>query len=220
MTPTCCSHGLPHLRRRPFPLSHPASPAAPSLTPPLGAPQWLIIEPTGHCGGGAITWPNATWGNGRFSDTLRTLFQISLQPDGSAATDRLRAELVSTPRVTFWVGGSGLAGSRGNFWSEGSSLPRAATLTLYTAGPATPDGSAAGRLVEELPAAVHNASFAFDPSKPMPTWGGNNLIVSPCGPQDQRHVENGRSDFVRFSSDPQVQPRAVVGNVTAQLWVR
>jgi hypothetical protein len=33
-------------------------------------------------------------------------------------------------------------------------------------------------------------AWTSDPSAPIPTLGGNNLIVSPCGPQDQRPLES------------------------------
>ena len=32
--------------------------------------QILIIEPTGHCGGGAIKWPNASYGGDLMDNTL------------------------------------------------------------------------------------------------------------------------------------------------------
>ncbi len=59
-------------------------------------------------------------------------------------------------------------------------------------------------------------SYRYDPSKPVPTVGGANLLI-PLGPKDQRDVEN-RPDVLLFTSDVLDEPLEVTGRVKTILW--
>ena len=58
--------------------------------------------------------------------------------------------------------------------------------------------------------------FTYDPADPVPTLGGNNLIID-MGVRDQRPVEQ-RPDVLVFTSEPLERPLEVTGPVTVELW--
>ena len=58
--------------------------------------------------------------------------------------------------------------------------------------------------------------FHYDPNNPVPTRGGNTLII-PLGVYDQRPVEE-RRDVLVYTSDPLEMPLEVTGPTTVQLW--
>ncbi|MDH3680220.1 MAG: CocE/NonD family hydrolase [Acidimicrobiia bacterium] len=59
-------------------------------------------------------------------------------------------------------------------------------------------------------------TFTYDPADPVPTLGGNNLIID-MGVRDQRPVEE-RRDVLVFTSDPVDQPLEITGPVIVELW--
>ena len=106
----------------------------------------------------------------------------------------------------------------------------------------------------------------YNPTNPLPTYGGNNLVLSvrrrylisdldlqshvptrpvlvcsstdawttsmcawgcllalslqPCGPEDQRKVEDGRSDVLTYVSDPLTSNMAITGEIVVLLFVQ
>jgi predicted acyl esterase len=74
-----------------------------------------------------------------------------------------------------------------------------------------------GRLDWNPPTAANQSlSYKYDPTDPVPTLGGANLILAK-GPMDQRAVEN-RPDVLVFTSDVLKEPLEVTGRVLAKLW--
>lgn len=61
-------------------------------------------------------------------------------------------------------------------------------------------------------------AFTYDPANPFPTHGGQNLIL-PAGPFDQRKVNEGRTDLLKFASAPLAAPMEITGRVAVQLFV-
>jgi putative CocE/NonD family hydrolase len=59
-------------------------------------------------------------------------------------------------------------------------------------------------------------TFTYDPDDPVPTLGGNNLIIG-MGVRDQRPVEE-RPDVLVFTSEPLERPLEITGPVTVELW--
>jgi putative CocE/NonD family hydrolase len=59
-------------------------------------------------------------------------------------------------------------------------------------------------------------TFDYDPDDPVPTLGGNNLIID-MGVRDQRPVEE-RADVLVFTSEPLDKPLEVTGPITVELW--
>jgi len=61
--------------------------------------------------------------------------------------------------------------------------------------------------------------YKYNPFDPVPTWGGNNLIIQPCGPQNQNHVETNRTDVLHFDSANITENFALVGMISVNLFV-
>jgi predicted acyl esterase len=55
-------------------------------------------------------------------------------------------------------------------------------------------------------------SYIYNPTNPVPTKGGNNLVGAPIGPFDQSEVED-RADVLVFTSAPLEKPVEVTGPV-------
>ena len=72
--------------------------------------------------------------------------------------------------------GPGLPNTKGNYWTSGTAFPAATTTSFYL--------GAGGSLSTTSPAANGNVSYNYDPTNPVPTIGGNNLLMI-CGPWDQ-----------------------------------
>jgi hypothetical protein len=62
------------------------------------------------------------------------------------------------------------------------------------------------------------AFLVYDPAVPIPTVGGGNLVIKPCGPEDQTKVEN-RADVLKFTSDALTDHVAVTGKISVVLFV-
>jgi putative CocE/NonD family hydrolase len=58
--------------------------------------------------------------------------------------------------------------------------------------------------------------FVYDPNDPVPTCGGNTLII-PMGVQDQRAVEV-RQDVLVYTTPPLSEPMEVTGPITVELY--
>jgi hypothetical protein len=58
----------------------------------------------------------------------------------------------------------------------------------------------------------------YDPAQPFPTHGGANLLL-PAGPFDQRTVNEGRTDLLKFATAPLERPIEVTGRVRVVLYV-
>jgi putative CocE/NonD family hydrolase len=73
-----------------------------------------------------------------------------------------------------------------------------------------------GTLSTTPPADEPPDGFTYDPADPVPTLGGNNLMI-PLGVADQRPVEE-RPDVLVFTSEPLDRSVEVTGPVTVELW--
>ncbi|MHA2328626.1 MAG: CocE/NonD family hydrolase, partial [Candidatus Hodarchaeales archaeon] len=62
-----------------------------------------------------------------------------------------------------------------------------------------------------------NYSYLFDPTNPVPSIGGNNLMMD-AGPYDQRTIEN-RNDVLIFETPVLSEKVEVVGQMWANLWI-
>lgn len=114
------------------------------------------------------------------------------------------------PAVHYYVMGDTMdKGAPGNVWRKSSHWPPASRITsYYLAG--------GGRLAPSPPAPSADA-YTYDPRNPVPTVGGNNLTL-PKGPMDQ-HQLDGRSDVLRYQTEPLPEPVEIAGNVEAELTV-
>ena len=115
------------------------------------------------------------------------------------------------PAVTYYVMGDLTdPEAPGNQWRTADAWPIPATPTkLYL--------RASGRLDRRPPDSLEPPDvYEFDPNRPVPTRGGNNLTIDK-GPMDQRPVED-RDDVILFTSDPLPEPLEVTGRIRVKLW--
>lgn len=127
-----------------------------------------------------------------------------------------RSVLKDVPKVQYYVMGDDVdPDAPGNEWRSADSWPpypiRETPLYLSSGGMLSPSK------VVTPPA---YGEFAFDPANPIPTLGGANLwpyLVS--GPYDQRKVNMGREDQLRYVTEPLEAPLEIIGNVRARLFI-
>jgi len=73
-----------------------------------------------------------------------------------------------------------------------------------------------GRLNPLRPSEEPPDRFVYDPAHPVPTHGGNTLIIS-TGVQNQRQVEE-RQDILVYTSEPLTEPLEVTGPLVVKLF--
>jgi len=121
--------------------------------------------------------------------------------------------------ITFYVMSSndeaGLAA--GQYWTSVENWPSARMTDYYFHADKTASTSAP--TIKE----TASTTFSFDPSNPVPTFGGNNLPPSiggsiSCGPLDQSAAD-ARSDVLTFQTEIQQRDLALTGGIMATLYV-
>ncbi len=119
--------------------------------------------------------------------------------------------IMKDPPVKYFLMGDTMDKSApGNEWRTAPSWPPPSTTTSYYLG-------AQGKLSTLLPAAKATANYIYDPKNPVPSVGGNNLMMA-RGPMDQRKVGD-RPDVLKFETEPLASPLEIVGPVKVQLAV-
>jgi uncharacterized protein len=120
------------------------------------------------------------------------------------------------PAVRYYVMGDTFDKSApGNEWRTSDTWPPKSNVTAYYL-------RAGHKLSTEAPRADGSSSesvdtFVYDPKNPVPTVGGNNLML-PLGPMDQREV-SGRGDVVKYETEPLGAAIEIAGPVIAELAV-
>jgi len=234
--------------------------------------QILVVEAGGHCAGGAISWPNASWAWGVANDFSIELFEVAIgapvsaedavgasataaRPPAAARAALLRLLLDDQRRhkglaplgdgaeaanagaegvlrrlrgrvggrgnlvagsedalIIWYILGPGTPGGAGNIWASAPAWPATNATRLYMHADAS--------LQLLPPASAGSLAWTSDPEAPIPTLGGNNLILAPCGPQDQRPLEaQFASSMLLFRSEPLQDLVIVNGLIQAELWV-
>jgi len=74
-----------------------------------------------------------------------------------------------------------------------------------------------GLLSATTPNDYESLNYTYDPTKPVPTIGGQNLEMPP-GPYDQTSIES-RSDVLVFTSDALTEPYEATGPIITRLFV-
>lgn len=98
--------------------------------------------------------------------------------------------------------------SSGNRWKTADAWPVPAKPTPFYAG-------ADGMLAPQKAGAAGELGFVHNPTNPVPTVGGRNLVL-PAGPKDQRKIER-RPDVLVFSTPPLEQEIEIAGKVIARV---
>ncbi|TXT60768.1 MAG: hypothetical protein BAJALOKI2v1_80060 [Promethearchaeota archaeon] len=75
------------------------------------------------------------------------------------------------------------------------------------------------RLSSQKPVHSSSKNYIVDPTNPVETLGGTNLIGSNRGPYDQRPVETNRSDIIHFEYTVQ-DPIHLSGRIYSKLYVK
>lgn len=106
-----------------------------------------------------------------------------------------------------------------NVWRDENEWPLARTrYTPYYFHSQGQANSVAGdgSLGPAAPAEEPPDRFMYDPADPVPTRGGNTLIIA-VGVQDQRDVE-ARQDVLVYTGEPLSEPLEVTGPITVKLF--
>jgi predicted acyl esterase len=98
----------------------------------------------------------------------------------------------------------------GNFWRSVENWPPPSRATPFYM-------HADRELQREPPTKDGKLTYQYDPQNPVPTLGGQNLIISK-GPMDQRPLEV-RDDVLVFTSEPLAEPFEATGKITAKLFI-
>lgn len=166
--------------------------------------QKLVIGPWTHQPGampvGELTFPNS--GVPEACSALRW-FDYHLKGVHNGVMDE--------PAVTYYVmGDAQTPGAPGNVWRHADDWPVPALATRYYFVPG-------GQLSVAKPVAGGSVAYTFDPAKPCPTLGGNNLTLK-RGPMNQNPIET-RADVMVFTTAPVTVPLEVTGRIRAQIFV-
>jgi len=175
----------------------------------LSAPKargksYLVVDPLGHCQEATKYFPGDGLILGR--KAIGALLSIQMFQGGGEivkAAEGVRA-------VSFFVMGPNIRGAEGNYWVSVDDWPKHTPHRMYL--------QHGGGLGAVVPVSGLQQSYVYDPSHPVPTVGGNNLEVKPCGPEDQRPVEN-RSDVLLHTSAPLSESMRITGPLLVALQV-
>lgn len=169
----------------------------------------LIMGPWTHGvrspAGGAIVYPDGgmdPWSR----DLWNALFAEHLLNTTAYGTHAM------FPPVMYYVMGDVDAPSDAwNRWATADAwpVPHANQTWFFT-----PDGG----LAPQVPVTPASFAYTYDPTDPLETRGGQNLVGAQQGPRDQRPVETGRHDLVAFEANL-TAPLHVTGRVWATLHV-
>ena len=113
--------------------------------------------------------------------------------------------------VLWYQLGPGGNGSNGNYWVQAESFPPFIDTMFYL--------NSNNTLSTSTQSIADSLSYVYNPKDPVVTYGGNNLILQPCGPWNQNRVEKGRKDILHFTSDTLTQDMALVGELRVNLFV-
>ncbi|MHC4403120.1 MAG: CocE/NonD family hydrolase [Planctomycetota bacterium] len=99
----------------------------------------------------------------------------------------------------------------GSFWRHQDNWPPSARHRKFYLHP---EGVLKADIPPDKPG---SRTYTYDPNKPVPTIGGNNMRIA-AGPLDQRPVET-RPDILLFTTDALDEPMEITGHLYARLFV-
>lgn len=166
------------------------------------APGWtgkskIVIDPLGHCQAGSKYFKNHLIA-GRIPLPVFLAFDMY---KGENTHPNVKA-------VTFYIMSS-LDSTVGNYWTSIDEFPAFTSTPYYM--------SSDGSLSTAAPTATGAHTYAYDPSNPAPTIGGNNLKLH-CGPLDQTPKES-RDDVNTYTTAALTDAVWLTGPITATLYV-
>lgn len=165
----------------------------------------LVMGPWSHAGGnvqGELVYPENAKDNFSFKMFADMIEQYTM--DGPKDFDKW-------PTVTYYVMGDvDDPDAPGNEWRYADDWPIPSTEVKWYFHENEV-------LNKTHPNDYEPLTFTYDPTNPVPTLGGQNLIL-PRGPYDQRPVEN-RDDVLLFTSPVLEEPFEATGPIKAILYV-
>jgi len=167
--------------------------------------QRLIIGPWTHGGSqtqvGELTYPD----NAVYRGPISSSAWFGLWLAGR------QAEFTDQPAVSYYLmGDTSDPNAPGNVWKTAGDWPVPATETKFYL-------QDHHRLRLQPQAHAAGLSYAYDPKHPVPTLGGNNLMIA-RGPEDQRKVES-RPDVLLFDTAVLDTPLIITGHLYVRLFV-
>jgi hypothetical protein len=102
--------------------------------------QYLVMLPTGHCGGGAVKWENVSWGLDYATALANAVIDAAAAPvppppsSSSPSSSLPWSRLEDVPKMVWYVMGPGGLGSRGNYWTSGDDWPAVTPTVYYLSG--------------------------------------------------------------------------------------
>ena len=167
----------------------------------------MVVDPCGHCQAASSQFPQDL-AFGRV--LLPILMAFDMMSNESPTNKTWPAVPEGVGNVTMYVMGDDENGASGNYWTTLAEVPVATPTPLFLAG--------GGALLPAAEASEGQVTYKYDPSDPVKTIGGDNLLI-PCGPLDQRPNEKlGRQDLLIFTSAPLDAPLALAGEVRARIF--
>ena len=164
---------------------------------------FLLIAPTAHGNfDEKVVYPNA--GNAPINPVAPMNILEHWAGKAVKGIDKLK------PVHYYVMGDCQTPGAPGNYWRSADSWPPDAEATSFYL-------RADKLLAREAEQAEGTISYQYDPKNPVPTRGGQNLLITK-GPMDQRPVES-RPDVLLFTTEPLTEPLEVTGRITARLFV-
>lgn len=183
------------------------------------AHQYMIIAPTLHCAMyrlqdpmvvGEVDMGTVDFG---FDGLVFDFLDRFTKPGAAEAAARYDAE---TPEVRYFAMGE-KAWRRSPSWPP----PGVEPMSFYlTSGGGANSLAGDGRLISSSAAGEAFDRFAYDPTNPVPTHGGNFCCLggAPEGPFDQRSIE-ARNDVLVYTSEALTEPLDVAGSIDVTLFV-
>lgn len=167
----------------------------------------IVIDPLGHCQSASVYFPQ---------DLIAGRTLLSLMQAYELFGMR-KVERTDVKNVTFYVMSSnddaGL--STANYWTsvETFPVPKMTNYYLHADGSTSTTAPVAGSAADS----TESTTYAYDPTNPVPTSGGNNLDM-PCGPLDQAQNDQ-RVDVLVFETPILDSALPLTGPLLATLFV-
>jgi predicted acyl esterase len=178
--------------------------------------QWAVIAPVTHCGYTRAT-ENTMVGERNVGDARLDYAELTYGFFDRFLKGEASPRLERQPRVQYYTMGI-------NKWQSSDTWPPAGaqpvTYYLSSGGRAnTMQGD--GVLATAAPAADTPDTFAYDPMKPVTSYGGNVCCTGTAvqaGAFDQRQMET-RDDILVYTSEPFKEGTEISGPITPTLYV-
>jgi uncharacterized protein len=188
-----------------------------TASPAIADRQYAVIAPVLHCAyrraSAETIVGERNMGDARldYDALVNGWFDHFVKGEDNGLLDTL-------PKVRYFTMGS-------NRWQSTSTWPPAGShpLVYYlSSGGRANTLNGDGRLSLAVPATGQADRFAYDPSDPVPSYGGNVCCTGNAvqgGSFDQRRLEESRNDILVYSTEPLTEGVEVSGPVEVTLYI-